>query len=741
MAMADTASKRSREEPVAVDAARGGKKRSRGYADPSSSTAKPTGGTVRRACDPCRTSKSACTFKEQSSICAACERKRIVCTSSFSVSESAPPSVPPETAVDGTTNTPVRRLSSSSVVDAPNAQPTSLTPDELARVDPSRTTEEPISKDANVQRLIAVYFFRIYNVSWHGFLHKATFLQRLRKGDIPRHLLTSVCLAAAVVLGLEQEDCKTRLAGLLQQIGEAMTMPTLDLLATILNAIYCELAFGRMSSVWMLSGMANRIALAHQLTLPSPPTLPQTIIQVRHRLLWACYCIDTAITRDAPQLAQFPDIDALTGIPLPTNERRFLLRQPGNPRALKFPWVPPSGEYVFEEGMPAQNVIVFALCHQVVRYRANGSLDRPWIPGSQFEARYRDLVAWRTGLNEALEFTEENVYTRIEMGQLTALFAGESAINPDLAQCSVAEYMNDTVHVRYNWAMGTLVNTALQRYDHRYVSEAGSWPGDMARISRDAWYSMSEAAMAIVNVVPDFVPEDPMVADMMITAIEMQLSVAETQDPALVESRVFVLLELLEKMAKPFHGIRAQVRSSTVTFISPRSLLDWSDEWQLGQLLQRQRMILEVLLGFPKMDAMRREYDLPDAMPMDAPATSSNTVYGASPGVRMPGFSQNDDTNCGNNASTSMWNFPLSAHSTPRGYVTSSQAFGPLAVQDQHASPFDYADFEFAMPLYQLQNETSSSRVPDQGSATLGGERWDLSNGLGNVEVAYQMFM
>jgi hypothetical protein len=70
--------------------------------------------------------------------------------------------------------------------------------------------------------------------------------------------LTSVCLAAAIVLGLEQEDCKTRSAGLLQQIGEAMTMPTLDLLATILNAIYCELALGRMASVWMLSGMANR---------------------------------------------------------------------------------------------------------------------------------------------------------------------------------------------------------------------------------------------------------------------------------------------------------------------------------------------------------------------------------------------------------------------------------------------------------------------------------------------------
>lgn len=134
-------------------------------ADSSTSTAKPTGGTVRRACDPCRTSKSACNFKEQSSICAACERKHVVCTSSFGFSESAPP-VRSETALERTTNTPIRRTSSSSVVEAPNAEPTSLTPDELARVDSRRTTEEPISKDANVQRLIAVYFFRIYNVSW-----------------------------------------------------------------------------------------------------------------------------------------------------------------------------------------------------------------------------------------------------------------------------------------------------------------------------------------------------------------------------------------------------------------------------------------------------------------------------------------------------------------------------------------------------------------------------------------------
>jgi len=92
----------------------------------------------------------------------------------------------------------------------------------------------------------------------HGFLHRASFIQRLHRGQVPRHLLTSVCLASAIVLGLDAEDCKTRLADCHRQISEAIISPTLDLLCTILNIIYCEMAVGRRSALWMLSGMANR---------------------------------------------------------------------------------------------------------------------------------------------------------------------------------------------------------------------------------------------------------------------------------------------------------------------------------------------------------------------------------------------------------------------------------------------------------------------------------------------------
>lgn len=92
----------------------------------------------------------------------------------------------------------------------------------------------------------------------HGFLHRASFIQRVHRGRVPRHLLTSVCLAAAVALGLDEKDCIIRLTDCHRQIAEAIVSPTLDLLSSIINLIYCELAVGRRSAVWMLSGMANR---------------------------------------------------------------------------------------------------------------------------------------------------------------------------------------------------------------------------------------------------------------------------------------------------------------------------------------------------------------------------------------------------------------------------------------------------------------------------------------------------
>jgi hypothetical protein len=42
-----------------------------------------------------------------------------------------------------------------------------------------------------------------------------------------------------------------------------------------------------------------------------------------------------------------------------------------------------------------------------------------------------DLLAWRESLHAALECTEENVFTRIEMGQSTAFYACTSCGIPE----------------------------------------------------------------------------------------------------------------------------------------------------------------------------------------------------------------------------------------------------------------------------------------------------------------------
>jgi hypothetical protein len=59
------------------------------------------------------------------------------------------------------------------------------------------------------------------------------------------------------------------------------------------------------------------------------------------------------------------------------------------------------------------------------RYLAVAQWDRPDLEGSQFHTCQMDLLSWRQSINPALECTEENAFTRIEMGQLTSFFARE----------------------------------------------------------------------------------------------------------------------------------------------------------------------------------------------------------------------------------------------------------------------------------------------------------------------------
>jgi hypothetical protein len=107
----------------------------------------------------------------------------------------------------------------------------------------------------------------------------------------------------------------------------------------------------------------RRIAVAHELNVPTDDVMPER--ESRRRLMWACYCIDVVATGRSPQLAQFP-LDTIE-IPLPVDERSYLLRLPAQTQVFRLPWVPPSPTERLAQGMPAQGVILYALSQSVVK--------------------------------------------------------------------------------------------------------------------------------------------------------------------------------------------------------------------------------------------------------------------------------------------------------------------------------------------------------------------------------------
>jgi hypothetical protein len=103
--------------------------------------------------------------------------------------------------------------------------------------------------------------------------------------------------------------------------------------------------------------------MAHQLDLPTDDAMPER--ETRHRLMWACYCIDVVATGRSPQLSQFP-LDAIK-IPLPIDERSYLLRLAAESQVFRLPWVPPTPAERSGHGMPSQGVMLFALSQSVIK--------------------------------------------------------------------------------------------------------------------------------------------------------------------------------------------------------------------------------------------------------------------------------------------------------------------------------------------------------------------------------------
>jgi len=147
---------------------------------------------------------------------------------------------------------------------------------------------------------------------------------------------------------------------------------------------------------------------------------------------------------------------------------------------------------------------------QPARYLAVAQWDRPDLEGSQFRTCQLDLLSWRQSINSALECTEENAFTRIEMGQLTSFFARESGLEsgPQSHRSSLNPIIC-AVHLRFHWAMGTLCGVVLQQPLDMSNSPLGAWQQQTMLTYQESWNAISDVVAVILDVEPDFVPEDP----------------------------------------------------------------------------------------------------------------------------------------------------------------------------------------------------------------------------------------
>lgn len=225
-------------------------------------------------------------------------------------------------------------------------------------------------------------------------------------------------------------------------------------------------------------------------------------------------------------------------------------------------------------------------CHsRPIRYLAVAQWDRPDLEGSQFHACQMDLLSWRQSINPALECTEENAFTRIEMGQLTTFFARESELELGTTRPITPLYETNpitlAVHLRFHWAMGTLCGVVLRQPLDMSNSALSVWQQQTMLTYQQSWNAISDAAAVILDVEPDFVPEDPIcepsqplrlvasllntmyrlctVIDLLADALDAQLSIAIAVTASPSQARIQNLLTIMSRLAGLFPGSKATV--------------------------------------------------------------------------------------------------------------------------------------------------------------------------------------
>ncbi|KAJ5108491.1 hypothetical protein N7456_005166 [Penicillium angulare] len=296
--------------------------------------------------------------------------------------------------------------------------------------------------------LVEEYFIHVHPLRCNGFVHKPTFMQRLDE-DVEsccqsESLLHIICALGAKFFALGHvgqlsSEAIITAGNQWARVAKArifvdMDDLSLDKLMTAILLYDHDLRIGSYASAFMLSGITARISQALQLALEfsadvlcTKPDSSAISNEVRRRLMWSCYLLDSWVGSGVNQLTLLEDRDLK--IQLPCHSHNFSLGVACVTEILDesevLSFLPteqiPQGSCQ-NMGIEAYFIRLVSIRKRVLRYVKHLDTGKPpWEADSEFSLLSSGLETWHRNLPQSLSWNPAAIYARKESSQLGAL--------------------------------------------------------------------------------------------------------------------------------------------------------------------------------------------------------------------------------------------------------------------------------------------------------------------------------
>ena len=268
-------------------------------------------GTVRRrvvaACEQCRARKAKCTGHRPK--CRRCSVRSLQCVYEAGQRRSC-------------------RATALGVSESLASPAASASNDDHTRRDSLDTNSERqfLAKDI-IARHIEAYFEYVYHLPGYDFFHRPSLLEDFQNDRIPPVL--SLAISAAVSMYIATSREKRQLAvqwakDLDNYIFSNFGTLRLFNLQLMILSIFHHYSYRQFGQVWLMHGLATRLALSHQLNKPKPLNPDGLSIvsgECARRLIWALFIHDKIHSGGVEEFVALPG--KWMSVSLPTKETDF----------------------------------------------------------------------------------------------------------------------------------------------------------------------------------------------------------------------------------------------------------------------------------------------------------------------------------------------------------------------------------------------------------------------------------